>query len=75
MENLAELIANAANQSAEPLARLHSFRVYRSIQIGEGRVESSFRPFLPANLKIEHCPATLCRPELMVEVEGTARLT
>ena len=74
IDNLSELIANAARDARAPLARLDCLRVYRSPSIGEGRMESSLRPFLPQNLQIEHRLATLCRPELLVEVEGTARL-
>jgi len=74
IRNLSELIANAAGDSANPLTRLTSLRVYRSTTIGERRMESSLRPFLPPDLPIEHRLATLCRTELLVEVEGTARL-
>jgi len=74
IDNLGELIANAADDTTAPLSRLESLRVYRSPTIGEGRMESSLHPFLPADLKIEHRLATLCRTELLVEVEGTARL-
>ena len=74
IDNLGELIANTTEDTTAPLSRLESLRVYRSPTIGEGRMESSLRSFLPADLKIEHRLATLCRTELLVEVEGTARL-
>ena len=74
IDNLGELIANTTEDTTAPLSRLESLRVYRSPTIGEGRMESSLRSFLPTDLKIEHRLATLCRTELLVEVEGTARL-
>jgi chorismate lyase/3-hydroxybenzoate synthase len=74
MRNLSELIENAAKDGMAPLARMRSLRVYRSSSIAEGRMEASLRPFLPDHLQIEHHLAALCRPELLVEVEGTARL-
>ena len=76
--NLESLVTRAAAMSGtripgQPLTRLTSARVYVVNAADAHSVHDELRA---AGLRcgIEHAVATLCRPDLLVEVEGTASL-
>ena len=74
--NLHSLIAAGIPGSpVPPLSRLTHLRVYRHPSIGEGRMRAAIAPHVQQpDLLVEHCTANLCRPELVVEIEGRATL-
>jgi chorismate lyase / 3-hydroxybenzoate synthase len=80
--NLAALIATATNQKPAPtiakpaplLAAFREARVYHPDPADEPRILWMIRENFPALARIELLPADLCRPELLVEIEGIADL-
>lgn len=77
LANLAALIA-AARQTDESgaasLARLTDLRVYIVNTEDAPMIESVLRARCVAAHRVEHRVARLCRPELLVEIEGVADL-
>jgi chorismate lyase/3-hydroxybenzoate synthase len=77
LANLASLIGAAAGEkTSTALRRLTHLRVYRHTHIEESRIREALALQLEPipGVAIEHCLATLCRPELLTEIEGCARL-
>lgn len=73
--NIAALIVNAGAPPDEPLQRLIDVRAY-VVNAGDvDLVESELRARCGAALRIESAIARLCRPELLVEIEGVALLS
>lgn len=76
LRNLAALIDSALTvKDDQPLARLDSLRVYHHPQVSVVALQPLLRQRIPGSAEIEFCPATLCRPGLLVEIEGCARLS
>jgi chorismate lyase/3-hydroxybenzoate synthase len=75
LRNLAALVAAACGKpdtAADALARIHTVRAYFAREEDFPFVQSALRSRLPAALEIELVAARLCRPELLVEIEGVA---
>jgi chorismate lyase/3-hydroxybenzoate synthase len=75
--NMTALIA-AARGSAAPtaadLARLTDIRVYLPRRQDVATIESAVRTLCPAVITMEMAVAQICRPELLVEIEGVATI-
>jgi chorismate lyase / 3-hydroxybenzoate synthase len=77
LDNLASLIRAAEQRdlaTAEALTRLRSLRVYYPQQQDAPAIADALQTTMPAACRIEMIQAELCRPELLVEIEGIAEL-
>jgi len=75
LQNLATLVESAAGRnSGDPLARLVNLRIYHHPQVAPETLRSLLRSRLAESVDLEFRLATLCRPELLVEIEGCANL-
>lgn len=64
----------APADEAALLARYRELRVYHPRREEGGRLEKELRRRLGPAVRLEMVPADLCRPELLVEIEGLAEL-
>jgi chorismate lyase / 3-hydroxybenzoate synthase len=72
--NLEALIREAAGNDQRPLARLRDLRIY-VVNAGDAEfVQSTLRNAAGREVHVECAIARVCRPELLVEVEGVAAL-
>lgn len=75
--NLAALVS-AARQCPEPavrsLARMRDVRVYITRGQRASAIEAALRARFPRAARIEIVSAALCRPDLLLEVEGVAEM-
>lgn len=72
--NLDALIREAAGSDQPPLERLRDVRIY-VVNAGDAEaVETALRDVAGREVRIECAVARVCRPELLVEVEGVAAL-
>lgn len=75
--NLSALIATARGSDAPgpaDLARLTDVRVYLPRRQDASTIESAIRRLCPSVTTMEMAIAQICRPELLVEIEGIAAL-
>jgi len=76
LANLASVVSAAwgahGGDGASPLARYRHLRAYHRRDGDRAEVEARIRAAFPALEALELLPAELCRPELLVEVEGLA---
>jgi chorismate lyase/3-hydroxybenzoate synthase len=75
--NLAALLSSAREQQEPPvvaLARIKEVRAYVTREEDASFVRAELRARCPQAAEIELIPARLCRPELLVEIEGVAEL-
>jgi enamine deaminase RidA (YjgF/YER057c/UK114 family) len=72
--NLAALIAEGARDHRSPMERLADVRIY-VVNAGDAEaVECALRAAAGQHLRVEAALARVCRPELLIEVEGLATL-
>jgi chorismate lyase / 3-hydroxybenzoate synthase len=77
LENMTAVIATSIRTPAanpDLLARLQHVRVYVAPEADDRLVAGHLRDRLPACMQIDMRTARLCRPELLVEIEGLASL-
>lgn len=85
LRNLAALVAAAEAPSGAPdapppdeeralLGRYRELRVYHTRRDQGPQLEAELRRRLGPGVRLEMFPAELCRPELLVEIEGLAEL-
>jgi chorismate lyase/3-hydroxybenzoate synthase len=77
LNNLATLVAAAAGAgepSAMPLARINDLRIYITRPGDASLIGAAVRRRCPGATRIEMATARLCRPELLVEIEGVAEI-
>jgi chorismate lyase/3-hydroxybenzoate synthase len=77
LENMAAVISTAAAReepASHALARLVEIRVYLSPDADQHAILAELRARLAAGIRMEAWIARLCRPELLVEIEGVAAL-
>ncbi len=74
LDNLRALIAAAGAQSHDMLALLRSARVYHRRPQDGPRLRARLAEALPHVEEMEFVEAEICRPELLVEIEGVAVL-
>ena len=76
LTNLRALIAAArgTDQSAGDIARLTDVRVYVPRSSDTALIRSMIETQCPGLTRLEMCRSQLCRPELLVEIEGVAAL-
>jgi len=83
LRNLAALVGAAENMAAQDqaaqdqavlLSRYRELRVYYTKAENAEYLENRLRQELGAQVVLEMVPAVLCRPELLVEIEGLAAL-
>lgn len=74
LANLISLIEHASGgaNGVDPLSRLRSVRVYYVRPGDRACIESRLSQVLPEHAKVEFLRAVICRPELLVEIEGLA---
>ena len=76
LANLASVVSAAwgarGGDSAAPLARYRHRRAYHRRDFDRAEVVARIHAAFPALEALELLPAELCRPELLVEVEGLA---
>jgi chorismate lyase / 3-hydroxybenzoate synthase len=70
--NMAALITSATRAQNAALARIIDLRVHVSDAENTGAVASILEQMVPAHCDVEFVQAKLCRPELLVEIEGRA---
>lgn len=74
LRNIEALIANAGRTRPDPLEQLTEVRIYvvhpDDIEMVERELRARTRP----GIRIESAIARVCRPELLVEIEGVAAL-
>lgn len=80
--NLASVVASAAgaklpeyapvDQVRSLLADFVDIRVYHPRQLDHAAIEALVKDAFPSSCRIELMPALLCRPELLIEIEGLA---
>ncbi|CAN5596814.1 hypothetical protein BH10PLA1_BH10PLA1_05100 [soil metagenome] len=73
LDNLASLIT-AAGVKRDPLAAFSDLRIYYPRKRDARAIEKNARAAFTAAERIQITPADLCRSELLVEIEGVARL-
>jgi enamine deaminase RidA (YjgF/YER057c/UK114 family) len=80
LENIAAVMATSCGRhSGAPhllsqLSQLEDVRVYVAPEADDRIVDEQLREHLPAAARVEMRTARLCRPELLVEIEGLASL-
>ena len=77
LENIAAVIATSARRhpgDPDVLSSLEDVRVYVAPEADDRIVDEQLRKHLPAAARLETRTARLCRPELLVEIEGLASL-
>jgi enamine deaminase RidA (YjgF/YER057c/UK114 family) len=74
LTNMSALIENAGVLDGHPLARLTDVRVYVVNAEDAERVEAAIVSRTGKPVRIESALSRVCRPELLVEVEGVASL-
>jgi chorismate lyase / 3-hydroxybenzoate synthase len=75
--NLASLLAAAHEEPTgcgDPLPQICSARVYYPRETDRRRIEAEVRKRLTGARSVEWVHADLCRPDLMVEIEGVATI-
>jgi len=75
--NLATLVASARGETeplSRSLSRIVDVRAYVTRPIDAGIVRAALHARCPSASRIELAAATLCRPELLVEIEGVAEM-
>jgi chorismate lyase/3-hydroxybenzoate synthase len=76
LANLASVVSAAWNGRGDdggaPLARYRDLRAYHRREGDRAEVEARMRAAFPGLERLELLSAELCRPELLVEVEGLA---
>jgi chorismate lyase/3-hydroxybenzoate synthase len=73
--NLAALVGSVCRAGDDPLSRISDARVYIARAADAGTVVSMVTSRMRAAHPVEFVRATICRPELLVEIEGRVRLT
>ena len=74
LTNIEALIVNARGPRPDPLQQLTDLRIYVVRPDDIEMVEDQFRARTLPGVRIESAVARVCRPELLVEVEGVASL-
>ena len=74
-ENLRALIRSVCGNGVDPLSRISDARVYIARAADVATIVSTVRRRVHAAHPLEFVRATICRPELLVEIEGRVRLT
>lgn len=76
LRNLSALIAAARRDAAvpNPLASLTDLRVYVKHAGDAPHIEAVLRDRCPAAARMEMALARICRPELLIEIEGVAEI-
>ena len=74
LTNMDALIGAGAGETGDGLHRLTDLRVYVVNPADAGLVERALRARMRRGLRMEIAMARVCRPELLVEVEGLAEL-
>jgi enamine deaminase RidA (YjgF/YER057c/UK114 family) len=74
LRNLEALLVNAGAPAGDPLRRLTDVRIYVVRADDTELVEREVRARAAASVRIETALARVCRPELLVEIEGVALL-
>jgi len=72
--NLETVIVNASDSRSDPLQRLTDVRIYVVRPGDSGTIEEEIRARSRKGIRIEMALARVCRPELLVEIEGLADL-
>jgi enamine deaminase RidA (YjgF/YER057c/UK114 family) len=72
LRNIEALILHAGCAEAQPLHRLTDVRVYVAAAVDIDVVASELRAACASSLRLEAAVAQVCRPELLVEIEGVA---
>jgi chorismate lyase/3-hydroxybenzoate synthase len=70
--NLGALISSAYGTENDGLSLLHDARVYVAHSEHAARVRSALEGHLSSDVRLDVALAAICRPELLVEVEGRA---
>jgi hypothetical protein len=71
LRNLSALV-HSVNADPQPLARFRELRVYYPEPTDLAAIRSELSGAFPSGARIEYVRADLCRPELLVEIEGVA---
>lgn len=75
LANLAAVVAaGSGNSSAKPLKQFVELRTYAPASVDARTLALRLEPMFPNVESIEWMTADLCRPELLVEIEGVASL-
>jgi chorismate lyase / 3-hydroxybenzoate synthase len=74
LTNMTALIGRAVGSEREALDRLTDLRIYVVHAEHAGIVEGAIREACPRAMRVETVVARVCRPELLVEVEGVANV-
>jgi chorismate lyase/3-hydroxybenzoate synthase len=75
LRNIESLIRYAGCSGRQPLHRLTEARVYIVRPDDIDTVDAGLRAVCPSSLRIESAVAQVCRPELLVEIEGVALMS
>lgn len=82
LANIAALIRMTCTGDCDPspgdrawLGRMRSLRTYCVPSLDPALVDRVISPHFPASARREFVSATICRPELLIEIEGTADAT
>lgn len=75
LRNIEAVIVNAGGADSDPLRQLTDARIYVAHAEDAETAEIELRSRTAATIRIETALAALCRPELLVEIEGLAVLS